>query len=507
MALAVNIEDLLNKQKIESNRIEFKKGWNPASIYHSICAFANDFDELGGGYIIVGVDTNEHTGLALRPVEGIPLEKIDAILKEMVGYNNKISPYYLPRTSVEDVDGNPVLVIWCPTGSNRPYSVTENVTTKGLSKSQFYIRSGTSSIVARGEVLDELRDLSCKIPYDERGNSNIAETDISLILLRDYLLKVGSRLADEMVSSPLSKILHQMGLYSGPSENRLIRNVAAMMFCENPSKFFHYTQIDIVSFPKGKIDDPNNFSEISFVGSVPQMIAQTMLYFKSNVLREFIHKVPGQQESIRYWNYPYEAIEEAVVNSCYHRDYSQFEPIEITIEPHAITILNCPGPDRSIPSEDIQKGELLKSRRYRNRRLGDFLKELSLTEGRATGIPTIQKKLAENGSPRAIFETTDDRLSFVVTIPIHENCNPDFEFNATGSDTSSDTGSDTRVNNAEKILVLIGKKPNISASEIAALIGISSRAVEKQLKKLRDSGIIRHTGPKFGGQWEILKKQ
>ena len=29
MALAINIEDLLNKQKIESNMIEFKKGWNP----------------------------------------------------------------------------------------------------------------------------------------------------------------------------------------------------------------------------------------------------------------------------------------------------------------------------------------------------------------------------------------------------------------------------------------------------------------------------------------------
>ena len=47
MALAINIEDLLNKQKIESNRIEFKKGWNPGSIYRSICAFANDFDDLG----------------------------------------------------------------------------------------------------------------------------------------------------------------------------------------------------------------------------------------------------------------------------------------------------------------------------------------------------------------------------------------------------------------------------------------------------------------------------
>ena len=56
MALAININDLLNKQKIESNRIEFKKGWNQGSIYHSIYAFANDFDDLGGGYIIVGVE-------------------------------------------------------------------------------------------------------------------------------------------------------------------------------------------------------------------------------------------------------------------------------------------------------------------------------------------------------------------------------------------------------------------------------------------------------------------
>ncbi len=54
MALAINIEDLLNKQKIESNRIEFKKGWNPAIIYHSVCAFANDFNDLGGGFILAG---------------------------------------------------------------------------------------------------------------------------------------------------------------------------------------------------------------------------------------------------------------------------------------------------------------------------------------------------------------------------------------------------------------------------------------------------------------------
>ncbi len=132
MALPINIEDLLRKQKIESNRIEFKKGWNPDSIYHSICAFANDFDNIGGGYIIVGVE--EQNGIARRPVKGIPATDLDDILKDMVGYNNKINPYYMPRTSVEEVDGQSVLAIWVPAGVNRPYDVRVSVTSKNNPK-------------------------------------------------------------------------------------------------------------------------------------------------------------------------------------------------------------------------------------------------------------------------------------------------------------------------------------------------------------------------------------
>ncbi len=537
MALAINIDDLLNKQKIESNRIEFKKGWNPASIYHSVCAFANDFDDLGGGYIIIGVETDEKTGVALRPVEGVAIDKIDGILQEMVGYNNKISPYYLPRTSVEEVDGKQVIVIWCPSGSYRPYSVPENVTVKG-SKEYFYIRSGTSSIEAKGEALVELRELANRVPFDERGNSDIQLEDISLVLLRDYLVKVGSRLSKEIIKTPLENILEQMELYTGPKECRRIRNVAAMMFCENPSKFFPYTQIDVVTFPDGKMKAPDNFSEVTFKGSIPQMIKQTMDYIKSAVLRQYVWKISGQQEAKRCWNYPYDAIEEAVVNSCYHRDFLQHEPIEITIEPDSISILNCPGPDRSISKEAIEKGDMLKSRRYRNRRLGDFLKELDLTEGRSTGVPTIQAKLDENGSPRASFETTDDRLTFLITIPIHEWCldgtgtivessETDNESSETGSGTtpksseteekssetkgkSSETkgkSSETKQKSSETILDLIRQNPSISAAEIAMCIGISSRGVEKQIEKLRKVGILKRVGPDFGGYWQIISSE
>ena len=53
MELEVSIEDLLNKQRVESDRIEFKTGFNPDEIYHSVCAFANDFNNEGGGAILL----------------------------------------------------------------------------------------------------------------------------------------------------------------------------------------------------------------------------------------------------------------------------------------------------------------------------------------------------------------------------------------------------------------------------------------------------------------------
>ena len=47
----------------------------------------------------------------------------------------------------------------------------------------------------------------------------------------------------------------------------------------------------------------------------------------------------------------------------------------------------------------------IRNRRYRNRRIGEFLKELNLTEGRGTGIPTMKRVLNINGSPKPIFKS------------------------------------------------------------------------------------------------------
>lgn len=77
MELELDLEDLLNKRRIESDRIEFKAGWNPDDIYRSICAFANDYNNDGGGYILVGVE--EKNGVAVRSVKGLDEESLDRI--------------------------------------------------------------------------------------------------------------------------------------------------------------------------------------------------------------------------------------------------------------------------------------------------------------------------------------------------------------------------------------------------------------------------------------------
>lgn len=504
MALPINITDLLNKQKIESNRIEFKKGWNPESIYHSICAFANDFDDLGGGYILVGVDTDEATGMAIRPVEGVQLEKLDGILKDMVGYNNKFAPYYLPRTSVEEVDGKQVLVIWCPAGINRPYSIPENVTAK-RTKEYFYIRSGTSSIIAKGDVLDELRDLAVRVPFDERGNPDIKPEDISIVLLRDYLAKVGSKLEAELYKKPLPEILEQMDLFVGPSERRMLRNVAAMMFCEHPEKFFPYMQVDIVIFPQGRINGPDNFSETTIYGSVPQLVNGALNHLKSTVIREHVIKQRGVAESLRFFNYPIEALEEAIVNSLYHRDYRQHEPVEISVEPDGIYILSFPGPDRSISAAAIEAGEMLHSRRYRNRRLGDFLKELDLTEGRSTGIPTIQSELKKNGSPRATIETNDERTFINVFIPTHSGCGDTVILNDPKNGPKGDP-KDVLKNLSERqklIMQIISEDSTITRQQLAQRTNISDSTIKREIAQLKELGYIERIGGKTFGHWEI----
>lgn len=257
------------------------------------------------------------------------------------------------------------------------------------------------------------------------------------------------------------------------------------MFCDYPDKFFPYTQVDIVIFPEGKENNPDNFIEAPVIkGPIPYMISSALNYLRTNIIKEKVRKVKGKEEAIRISNFPYQALEEAVVNALYHRDYKEQEPVEITVEPHRISILSYSGPDRSISMDAIRKAQNLRSRRYKNRRLGDYLKELDLTEGRGTGIPTIQKELRDNNSEPAILETDEERTYFLIDIPCHRDFIP------------LDIDKFQLEDRVEKVLTKILKsliKNELGRSEILKLIKVPDNSYYKgiYISPLLEYGLIR----------------
>jgi ATP-dependent DNA helicase RecG len=190
-----------------------------------------------------------------------------------------------------------------------------------------------------------------------------------------------------------------------------------LFFNEEPGRFFPATQIDVVYFPEGPGGD--QFEEKVFVGPLSQITRDALSFIERNYLKETVIKHPDRPKAERLWNFPLAAIEEIVVNAVYHRSYEIREPIEVRITGEDLVVLSFPGPDRSIKMDDLRVGRAV-SRRYRNRRVGEFLKELDLTEGRSTGISKILNVMAANGSPPPEFETDEDRSYFLVRLPVHE---------------------------------------------------------------------------------------
>lgn len=136
------------------------------------------------------------------------------------------------------------------------------------------------------------------------------------------------------------------------------------------------------------------------------------------MIQEEVIKHPRRAVATRLFNYPFPAAEEAVVNAVSHRSYEQREPVEVRVNPDGIEIVSYPGPGASILG-DASNGENIVARRYRNRRIGEFLKEFELTEGRSTGIPKIRAALEKNGSPPPRVSTDEGRTHFPVERPVH----------------------------------------------------------------------------------------
>ena len=411
--LPVDLDDLLHTRAIESHRVEFKATWiHPIrrAVVKTVCAFANDVLNLNGGYIVLGVE--ESGGRPMLPPRGLDDLDIDVVHKDVVNACRSLEPAYVPLLFPVTSHDKTLLVIWAPGGDTRPYQAPDDVNQKGGQK-LWWVRQGPMTVEAKGLLLQQLLEQTAKVPFDDRRNNQARVDDISPRLVRAFLHDVRSRLLDQGEWSD-ERLYERMRLLFRVNGHSVPRNVALLFFNEEPERFFPSARIEVVHFQAGG----DSLEERNFTGPVHIQLRDVLRYLDTRA-GALLQKVAGQAEVDRTEPYPFAALEEALVNAVYHRGYDGTEPVKVYLFPDRVQIISYPGPVHGIEPSDFESDHGIPPVPARNRRIGELLKELRLSEGRGTGIPKIVRAMKENGNPAPRFRFGADRSYFMVELPVH----------------------------------------------------------------------------------------
>ena len=491
--IPLKIETLLEGRVVEHDRVEYKTGWNPNDIIHSICAFANDYDNTNGGYIVIGV--KESNDMSVFPLEGVPKEKLDSIQQEIFQYCNQIIPRYIPRMEVVDYknEGIYLIYLWCSAGDSGPYQAPKSVYVENGEKAdkslKYWIRPASLTTDAKQDEISELFDKFNSVPFDDRVNRKAKIDDIMRGYLEDFIRKSNSSLVMELNSSSLEELLLAQEVANETDTELDIRNIGVLMFAEHPEKLIPGAYIELIRFHSEEAEASDDFTEKIFTGPIWRQVQDALNYIKTTVIEQKVVKVQGQAEAERYFNYPYNALEETLVNAVFHKSYREPEPVEIRIYVDSIQILNYPGLAKWINLERFVSGKV-KGRKYRNRRIGELFKEIDLSEKKGTGIPKILRELKQNGSPEPEFDMDEERTYLNAIIRIRDG----FERKEKMSESMSESMSELERARMQIILIYLETNKEINSAAAAKLLEVEIKTASRLLLKAEKLNILKGAG-------------
>lgn len=526
MALPINIEELLKGKIVEGERLDFKRGWNPEDVIHSACAFANDIHNWGGGYIIIGIE--EENGVPVLPPAGLDLHDIDNMQKELVNLCSQVQPTVNVLAEPVEFMGKLILVIYVPGGEVRPYKAPKHLGKEAQKAGKlYYIRKGSVTKIADSEEERMLMGLCNKVPFDDRINQTADIEELDRMLIEDFLKRVGSKMThEEIMHMPMAELGWHLQIVGGSPEYLRPKNVGLLLFSQNPEKYFPYARIEIVHF----LDEVGDrFTEKILHGPIHLQLEAALKYIREQVILEKVIKVLGDEKAVRCYNYPYEAVEEILANSVFHKSWDDRNPIEVRINHDSIEVLNFEGPMPPITNADLKKPRIV-SRHYRNRRIGDFLKEMHMTEGRSTGFPKIYQAVKRNGSPMPIFETDDSNAHFLATMPIHQAFVDERAYLASmgkeldngdkeniPKDSLKELLKERGIEISDRqayILTILSQDNKLSVKGISEKIvemtsgkvSVTDRTIRMDIAALQSKGILTRKGGRKDGCWILTKE-
>lgn len=488
----------------ESKNIEYKVSVPDKSEKYmkTIVAFAN----TQGGRLLIGIDDKTHEVVGVDSVNLFQI--MDSIANAV---SDSCEPQIIPDIEPQTVDGKNIIVVTVEAGKNRPYYLKSKGKEAGT-----YIRVAGTSRFADREKIKELEMEGARISWDE-------------------LTCVGYNVTDE-ATEKLCKDIEAFRKKAGMTEHtvkkeqlinwKILKQSEGQLLATNAyalltSDYFPFSKTQCAVF-KGR-DRAVFLDKREFTGPIYSQIEEAVDFVLRNI--RLGATIDGLVRRERY-ELPPEAIREMIINAHCHRNLLDESCIQVAIYDDRLEVTSPGGLYNGLTYEEVMSGHS----KIRNKGIANVFGQMGLVEAWGSGIKRIFSAAEEYGLPQPKVKEFDNMFrvelfrggdSVKLVTGKNDELSRNTEESSDNIGESSDNIGEPSENIGEvhqehgkhalndtqrKIIELLTENNKLSASKLAGEIGVASRNIEVNLKKLKEQGVLLRCGSPKTGYWVILDK-
>lgn len=336
-------------------------------------------------------------------------------------------------------------------------------------------------------ILEKNRD---RLRWDTEVCDKATFDDIGAGKLKSFLKLCG------LTYDTIPNSLEKLDLVKGGK----LLNAAVLCFARKPEKFFPNARLRCAVF--GTLDTTVTITMQDFYGDVFYLIKKAEEYILEHI------NIGMRLDGLFRVDVPEidpEAFREAIINAFCHRDYLEYDSVNIAIFKDRVEIRSPGLLYGGLTIATIRK-KMVSARR--NELLAELFQRSHRIEKWGRGIKMILERepateFEEIGTVQ--FVATFKRNSYELTKPDSAGDTPQKSSEKTPVETTQKTTLKTTQKTTQKMLELIAANPGISRIELAAEIGITADGIKYQLDKMKKDGVVKRVGPDKGGYWEIVE--
>ena len=465
-----NIEKIITAEKYN---LELKEQVNfdePKKYLKAVSSFANGYDI---GYIIFGIEDETEKIVGVKDIKK-SYEEVSNRIK------TRIDPSIIPTVDIVDVEGKKLIIVKVIPGQHTPYYYVNKGTRTA------YIRKGDQDCEVNSTELNELILRGRNQGWDELVTDN---------LYKDFTFEKLKKYFEDIKDYKIEKEdLESFGLLNGEK----LTNAALLYSDQNPvvGSFVSCTRWD-------GLDKLSAKDDIEFYGSILEQIDNAMEFIKKHMSNGWV-KEGGKLARRTIPEYDLDAMREAIINAEAHRSYlMRGTNVELAFYDDRIEIVSCGTIENGKTLEELLKRP---TSQRRNQLVCDIFSRLDFMERRGSGIKKILLAY-ENDEKKPKFEIIGD--VFIVTF--YSRLYRNVERNDDNVDTNVERNVERKIkekypelsNISINILNLLEKNKYLKQNEIAEKLNKAPNTIYRNIKVLKDMGIIERIGSTKKGYWII----